>query len=195
MGKLEVEAKRERRKGYLQDAVLGTVAVVGVPAVVMVAPNVLQLLGGFGSRKKRLAEQSRFALTRLAARGHVTFEERDGRRFARITLGGQRALALQQHKAKLQARSKKRWDRRYRVVIFDIPVGKKHIRDHLRDAMRESGFLQIQQSVWLYPHECEDLIALIKADLHIGKDVVYMIVEQIENDTWIRRHFQLPARR
>ena len=192
MGNLEAEARYERRKGYLQDAVLGTVAVAGVLAVAVVAPNVLQLLGGLGSRKRRLAEQSRVALTRLAARGHVVFEERDGRKYARITGEGRKALALQQAKAALQAQTKRRWDKRYRVVIFDIPEKKKVLRDHLRRMMRESGFLQVQQSVWLYPHDCEDLVALIKADLHIGKDVVYMIVEKIERDGWIRQHFSLP---
>ena len=195
MGKLENEARRERRKGYLQDAVLGTVAVAGILAVAMVAPNVLQLLGGFGSRRNRFAEQSRSALTRLAARGHIVFEERDGMKFARITPEGAHAKALLQHKADLQARSKKRWDKHYRVVIFDIPVKRKGLRDRLRRVMKECGFVQIQRSVWLHPHDCEDLIALIKADLRVGKDVTYMVVEQIENDAWIRRHFTLPPHR
>ena len=57
--------------------------------------------------------------------------------------------------------------------------------------MRESGFLCIQGSVWVYPYDCEDLVALLKADLHIGKDVLYTIVEKIENDAWIKKHFNL----
>ena len=61
--------------------------------------------------------------------------------------------------------------------------------------MKECGFFQIQKSVWLHPHDCEELMALIKADSHVGKDVIYMIVESIENDVWIRQHFKLPARR
>jgi CRISPR-associated endonuclease Cas2 len=193
MGKLEADARLERRRGYLQDAVLGTVAVAGILAVAMVAPGVVELLGGFGSRKKRMAEQSRSALTRLAARGHIVFEQRNGKKFALITPEGQRALALQQQKALLATRSKKRWDRRYRVIIFDIPEKSRSQRVQLREAMREAGFLQIQKSVWLHPYECEDLVALIKADLHLGKNVVYMIVEKIEHDEWIRKHFGLTS--
>ncbi len=194
MGKLEKEARSDRRKGYLQDAVLGTVAVAGVLAITMVAPGVLGLLGGFGSRKKRLAEQSKRALTRLKHRGHIVFEERNGKSYARITIEGRKALAIQQYKAHLLTGEVKRWDKRYRVVIFDIPVAKKGLRDKLRRAVRDSGFLQIQKSVWLHPYDCEDLIALIKADLHIGNNVTYMIVEKIENDSHIRKHFKLPAR-
>lgn len=193
MGKLESEARVERKKRYLQQAVLATLAVAGVLAVAMVAPNVVQVLGGFKSRKQRIAEQSKRALTRLAARGYVEFEERDGMHFARITPEGGRAMEMKRHKAELAARVGKRWDKRYRVVIFDIPVKRKGLRDRLRRVMISCGFLQIQKSVWLHPYDCEDLVALIKADLRVGKDVSYMIVESIENDAWIRRHFKLPA--
>ena len=30
---------------------------------------------------------------------------------------------------------------------------------------------------------------LLKADMKIGKDVLYAIVETIENDGWIKKHF------
>ncbi|MFZ2886274.1 MAG: hypothetical protein WA021_00465 [Minisyncoccia bacterium] len=195
MGKLEAAALRERRRGYLQDAVLGAVAITGVLAVAMVAPNILQLAGGFGSRKQRNAEMSKRALTRLAARGHISFEERNGKKFARITPEGRRVLIAQQIRAALAARTKRRWDKRYRVVIFDIPESRRGVRGRLRSEMRAAGFLQIQQSVWLHPHECEELVALIKAELRLGKAVVYMIVEAIENDAWIRSHFSLPSSR
>jgi len=189
MGKLEEEARWDRRKGYLQDAVLGTVAVAGILAVAMIAPNTLQLLGGMGGRKRRFGEQARTALGRLADKGLVTFEKRDGKSFARITLAGQKELALQEQMAALRIKKRKRWDKRYRVVIFDVPEHRRAIRNSLRNTMRSAGFLQLQQSVWVYPHDCEDLIALLKADLHIGKDVLYLIVEKIERDAWIKKHF------
>ena len=107
MGKLEEEARGERRKGYLQDAVLGTVAVAGILAVAMIAPNTLQLLGGMGGRKRRLGEQARTALGRLAEKGHVRFEKRDGKSFARITPAGQKALALHEQMAALRIKKGK----------------------------------------------------------------------------------------
>ncbi len=59
--------------------------------------------------------------------------------------------------------------------------------------MHEIGFLRIQDSVWLYPYDCEEFVALLKADLHIGKDVLYAVIESIEDDSRIRRHFRLSA--
>ena len=61
--------------------------------------------------------------------------------------------------------------------------------------MQEYGFIRLQDSVWVYPYDCEDLIALAKANFRIGFDVLYMIVERIERDTHLREHFALPAER
>ena len=70
-----------------------------------------------------------------------------------------------------------------------LNTGEAH--DRLRRLMREYGFLRLQNSVWVYPHDCEELISLIKADLRIGKDVLYAVVESIEYDAWIKKHFNL----
>lgn len=57
--------------------------------------------------------------------------------------------------------------------------------------MRDIGFVRLQDSVWVYPYDCEDFIALLKAELKVGKDVLYAIVDTIEFDKHIRRHFGL----
>jgi len=53
------------------------------------------------------------------------------------------------------------------------------------------GFVRLQDSVWVFPYDCEDFVALLKADLKIGVAVLYLIVEQIENDKHLRAHFDL----
>jgi len=191
MGKMEIEAQSVRRRGYLQTAVLTTLAVSGMLVVAMVAPNTLQLLGKFGVIR-RLRDQTSSALTRLARSGFVTFENVGGKKYARITEKGRHFLLYEQQKAALSVGERRRWDRRFRIVMFDIPERRRSTRIKLRTAMQQSGFLRLQDSVWVYPYDCEDFIALLKADLHIGKDVLYTIVEKIENDGWIRTHFKLP---
>lgn len=57
--------------------------------------------------------------------------------------------------------------------------------------MQNIGFYRLQDSVWLYPYDCEDFIALLKADLKIGNAILYMVVEKIENDAKIKTHFSL----
>src|SRR3989344_506408 len=191
MGKLEKEAAQVRRRGYLRDAVLTAVGGAGLLLVAMAAPNALQLLGKTPIGK-RFKDQTRSTLSRLAKDGLIRFEEHDGKKFARLTEKGRDALAFEQQKRMLQEGRKKRWDRRYRIVSFDIAEKKRAVRIRLRTIMQSTGFIRLQDSVWVYPYDCEDFIALLKADLHLGKEVVYIIAETIENDQWLRDHFSLP---
>lgn len=81
------------------------------------------------------------------------------------------------------------WDGRWRVLIFDIPEKRKWLRNRLRDTLSAVGFRMLQKSVWVYPFDCEDFITLLKADFKIGKDILYLIVEGLENDSYLRDYF------
>lgn len=193
MGNVEQRARTDRRKRNIQQAVLGVVATAGLLAVATVVPNVFQALPKLmGKDRYRLTFGAERAITRLAIKKYIRFVERDGRKYVEITDAGRRELALAQARADRSAMTRrKRWDKRYRLVIFDIPQERKAVRDHLRRLMSDFGFLRIQNSVWLSPYECEELVILAKAKLKLGKDVLYVVVESIENDTWIREHFHL----
>ena len=191
MGQIERVAKKQRVWGHIQSGIVSVIGVAGILLVTMAAPNTFQLLGGPRSSKSKFNYRAKTALGRLAAKGLIAFEEHGGKRFARLTVTGQRAFDLAQQRSLIEQHKHKHWDKRWRVIIFDIPEHKKRIRDRLREAVRSFGFLHLQDSVWVYPHDCEDLIALLKTDLRIGKDVLYMIVESIENDGHIRRHFSV----
>lgn len=193
MGALEKESKRIRRWGAFQAALLATVAVGAVVLIAATAPNAAQLLKYFPGYKKgaRFNFQIKSALSRLATKGLVVFVEKGGKRYARLTDAGESALTLE--RARVGGMKKRRWDRRWRVVIFDIPERRKNSRTRLRIFMQECGFVRLQNSVWIYPYDCEDLIALAKTKFRIGADALYMIVEQLERDKHLREHFALPA--
>ena len=57
--------------------------------------------------------------------------------------------------------------------------------------MQETGFVRLQDSVWVFPYDCEDFVSLVKAELKIGSAILYMVVEHIENDKHLRAHFGL----
>lgn len=189
---MEIEAKRQRRKRYIQDAILSTLVVGGALAVAALAPAVLVAVGQIAKQSGyKMGSRARSAAGRLAQKGYVRFVDAGGKKHIEITEAGRRFYDLEAAKLAVRKQKKKRWDRRYRMVIFDIPERRKADRQRLRLMMRELGFLRLQDSVWVTPYECEDLVTLIKADLRFGKDVLYIIVESIENDSWIRKHFTL----
>lgn len=192
MGNIEERAKKRRRRENIQGVVLSAIGIAGILAVAMIAPNIFQAFPRvLGKKRYKLAFQARTAAARLAARGHVRFVERHGKKWIEITEKGRRILELERQKMRLAALRGKRWDKRYRLVMFDIPQRRKQIRDAVRRLLRECGFLRLQDSVWVFPYDCEELITLVKSDMRIGKDLLYAVVDSIENDTWIKRHFGL----
>ncbi len=191
MGNIEKAARKQRRRRNLQKTVLGVVAVAGILAIAMVAPNIFQAIPRITGNKYKFAYRAKTAAGRLAQKGLVRFVERGGKKYVEITHKGQRALALEEQKTTLQNQRGRRWDKRWRMVMFDIPERRKSTRNKLRLLMQELGFLRLQDSVWIYPHDCEELIALMKAEMFIGSNVLYAIAEQVENDGWIKRHFRL----
>lgn len=155
--------------------------------IAMVAPNVLGAMGKLGllpgRRQKEIINRAR---DRLVRQGLL---KRDGFK-VRLTSKGEAALRrLQARDFKLHR--PKRWDRKWRVLIFDIPEYRKSLRDRVRLTLRSIGFVRLQDSVWAYPYDCEDLIALLKADFKVGKDMLYMIVEELEGDWHLRKQFGL----
>jgi len=191
MAGVEQKARILRRKNHIQQAILTTLAVSGAVALVALAPALVTAAGIVARQTRgKFGYRARTAAGRLAKKGWVRFVEKNGRKWVEITGKGSRVAALEREKAALRLK-KKRWDQRYRFVIFDIPEERKAVRRRLRILMRECGFLRIQDSVWLYPHDCEELVTLIKAELRTGKDVLYAVVESIENDSWIKKHFGL----
>lgn len=191
MGAIEIEARKKRKRRNIRNAALIAIGTAGLIAVSAMAPNIFQILGRTGTLA-RLKYHSKSVLGRLKQKGEIEFVERDGKRYVRLTKLGEEALAYSTKKMALGIGKPKRWDRRYRLVIFDVPERRRKIRDRLRYEMQEAGFLRVQDSAWVYPYDCEEFMALLKADLHIGKDVLYAVVEEIENDKWIREHFGLP---
>jgi DNA-binding transcriptional regulator PaaX len=191
MGKMEDETRRRRRLGSIQQAILGLILMSGALAVQRIAPEVLRSL----KRDRKFAHQftyrARSQLSQLREDGLVSFEERGGLRYARITNAGRNALMVRGNLLAQWIQKPKRWDGRWRVVIFDIPERRRKTRDTLRRMMRSFGFYRLQDSVWVHPYDAEDVIALAKTELKLGTNVLYMIVEHIENDQRLKEEFLL----
>lgn len=191
MGKLEDEARYQRRKGYIQQALLAAVAIPGILLVAAAAPNVFQLIEKLAPDKYKLKYRLKGTASRLVAMGQIRFVERNGKKHMEITEKGRRVFELERQRLVLRAKTKRRWDRRWRMVVFDIPERYRATRDKLRILLRSFGFVQLQGSVWVFPYDCEEVVMLLKADLGVGRAILYTIVEKIENDTKLKEHFGL----
>lgn len=114
------------------------------------------------------------------------------RQDGRLCLTRRGEALLRQWELRAQARKKPRkWDGKWRVLIFDIPERRKTLRSQIRRTLVEIGFVRLQDSVWVYPYDCEDFLMLLKADFRVGRELLYMIVDSLENDNHLRRSFGL----
>ncbi len=190
MAKLEQIARKRLRKHQLQQLILGTVAAVGMITLVAVAPNVIGALGKLGVIKpnKRQKEIVNRARDRMIENGLLA---RDRSGFLSLTQRGELVLWQLENNG-LQKKRPRRWDGKWRILIFDIPERRKMVREKIRYTLSSVGFVRLQDSVWIYPHDCEDMVALLKADLKIGRDLLYLIVEEMEGDRRLREYFKLP---
>ncbi len=84
------------------------------------------------------------------------------------------------------------WDKKWRIVIFDIPERKRrHMRDAMRQKLQIVGFYQLQKSVWVYPYPCEKEIQLLCEVFGINPFVNIVTAEKIYNDDVLLKHFKL----
>lgn len=187
MGKIEEKSRKKSKRKNLQYAILQTVATVGVLSIGLVAPNVIKALGKLGILPNdRQREYVASSASKLVKRGLLSYS---GKKYC-LTPDGEKLLHRWQF-ADFRLQKPKRWDKKWRVIIFDIPEKKKHIRNQITMLFRQAGFWRLQDSVWVYPYDCEDVVTLLKTDFNIGKYLLYLIVDELENDKHLQQYFVL----
>ncbi len=86
----------------------------------------------------------------------------------------------------------KKWDGKWRFVIFDIPKASDFVRDVFRRKLKEFGFCALQKSIWVYPFPCQEEISLLREFLGADKKQIQLLeVSKAESDTFLREAFHL----
>lgn len=188
----KVQIRARRRK--IQNIVLGSLYTAGALGMVAMAPNSAQLLRyveKYIGPKQRLDRRISQTITRLHQKGLIERVRTAKGTTLRLTEKGKaRARSLEAGNASV--RKPRRWDGKWRIVIFDIWERRRGVRDQLRTLLQRNEFVKIQNSVWVYPYDCEELFVFLRAELRLGKGILYIVAEEVENDKVLRRHFKLP---
>ena len=130
------------------------------------------------------------AINRLIKKGFIKYVKKDSKKYFCVTDKGKKALRfLELENFKIS--KPRRWDGKWRLIVFDILEKRKGTRDLLRKCLVKIGFIRLQNSVWVYPYDCEDLIFLLKTDFELGKNVLYIVADEIESDKNLKENFGL----
>jgi|SRR3989344_2749124 len=103
--------------------------------------------------------------------------------------GKQRALRFNIDKMEIKKPAK--WDRKWRVVMFDIPEKLRRLRDSLRLHFREIGLIELQKSVFVYPYPCSQEIEFILEFYNARRHVRFVLAENIDNELHLAHKFNL----
>ena len=193
MGTLEQKtAKRARREKIQQKVTLAIFRLTTRNARAAFAPEAVLMKRLFPESTKRSpAQRFRQAIHRLEEKGLVQWNRGTQGWSAGLTEKGKKYAEKLHAVEYIRIRKPKVWDQKWRIVMFDIWERRRPIRDKLRRALQKAGFRRIQNSVWVNPYDCEELVALLRADLRLGEGVLYLIAEGVENDQKLRQWFGL----
>jgi len=170
------------------------VAIASLPALVFLAAamgNAVQIFKQFETSKRFNKKQIRNTINYLRRQKLIEYiADKDGKTIVKITKKGETRLKAFDIDL-IEIKKPKKWDRKWRLVMFDIPMRFTKGREALRYHLKKLNFFQFQKSAWIYPYPCEDEIIFIADFFGLGKHVEILTVESILRDKKVKKYFHL----
>jgi DNA-binding transcriptional regulator PaaX len=86
---------------------------------------------------------------------------------------------------------KEKWDGKWRIFAFDIPEECRKGRNALRYRFRSAGFYELQESLFVYPYDCQkEVTALVKL-FKLEKYVRFISADFIDNEERLKSRYKL----
>lgn len=128
-------------------------------------------------------------LKRLRDQKIVEIIEKDDQEIVKLTQKGHtKYLKFKLEELSLQG---KRWDGKWRIVIYDIAKFKKNQVSAFRNILKYINFFRLQKSVYLTPYPCEEQIIYLREYFGIGEEVLLIRADKIENENFYKQYFGL----
>lgn len=143
-------------------------------------------------RQKRYPKQ-KFSdtFTRLQRKKAISVEKRGQEVRISLTPEGRKLAGYMQIDS-LIVKKPAKWDKKWRIVMFDIAQLKLNHRNAFRSKLKELGFTPFQKSVWLHPFDCRDEIGVLKDFFGLSdKEVCLITTEKIPAESSFKKHFRL----
>ncbi|MEI6266750.1 MAG: CRISPR-associated endonuclease Cas2 [bacterium] len=141
---------------------------------------------GYGYSQSKM----RRVLRSLSDKGFVEVKWKNSGVIASLTEAG-RLRALRYKVDEINIEVPAWWDHRWRIVMFDVPESHKRARDLFKEKLMDLGFVQLQNSVYVHPAESHNEIEFIRTTYGIKDYVKILLVDRIEGELALRKHFGL----
>ena len=85
----------------------------------------------------------------------------------------------------------RKWDGRWRMIIFDVPEKKRRYRDYLRQVLKTLGFKELQKSTWVTPYPIPNFLKELLWEEKMKHFTRFIIIKEIDYDKDLRKSFNL----
>lgn len=181
-------------KANLTKVGLAVIMLAALPGMLVVAAsmgNAVQVLNQLGGGKRYSKKKINNIFSGMKRQKLIEYvADKEGKTIVRITRKGQSRLRAFEIDL-IKVKQPKKWDGKWRMVMFDLPVRFNKAREALRWKLKQLGFIQFQKSVWVYPYPCEDEIIFIADFFGVGKHVEVLVVESILRDEKLKKYFNI----
>ena len=179
----------------IMDGVLRFVAAGGFLTTALLAPNAVQLFDKpLNTLLNKLDKRSRERELKrtvhyMKQRGLISYDARDYQNGIRLTKKGTQKLKTR-NIDQLSVPKPEGWDKKWRLVFFDIPEDLKTKRDALSRRLAWLGFQQLQKSIWIHPFACRPELELLTEFIGIRKFVTYVEISRIDGHQQLIQRFK-----
>lgn len=176
------------------DGILKFLSIGGVLTAGVLAPNSIaifgkpldKLLNKFDKRQRE--RELRRVLHYMKQRGLVSYKPRDYENGIILTDAGRKRIEKSTY-ANLSIPAPKKWDKKWRIVFFDIPEAQSSKRKALTQKLRLIGYRQLQLSIWIHPFPSRAEIEAIAERNNIRRYLTYVEVESIDGEASLLKLF------
>lgn len=173
--------------GEITEIILSTLLVVGVIAVAVTMPNAVQLFKYF--KPKNSFERSRVkkSVTRLEKGGFI--EPKGDKKGLFILTPKGREKAMRYAIERMRIASQKTWDKKWRLIMFDVPEDKMQARRAINLALKRLGCAQYQKSVFITPFPCKKEIDFVGECFGVRNHIRIVVASDVEGSESLKKSF------
>lgn len=190
---------KKRKSGEIINFILKAILYSGAIAIAATSPQfgyrvIPKLIRQIAWKQKRKKlDDKRFynAFHRLQNKGLIKMDYKGKQLHISLTEEGKKYVKDNQIDY-LEIKKPWRWDKKWRVLIFDIREKERLKREALRGKLKDLGLFKLQDSVWICPYSFQKEIDILRNFFGLkNREMKVITASHIEDDEEARKYFGL----
>ncbi len=179
-------------KSKIARDILRFLIIGGIVTIAATSPFfIVNLMKGFKKFKKYSNKKVYDTFYKLEKQGLINFYEKNNQIYISLTGKGRKKAGWMQIDD-LKIKKPKKWDGKWRILLFDISEMKRTYREALRGKLKDLNFQLFQKSAWINPYDCIKEVNLLKSFFGLSdKEIKLIVSREIGDDKELRKLFGL----